>query len=415
MLCGLPSGVCDLTWADVQRDQALCGQGFTAGDCGPYHALVYTDHVDTGAASYYDAATGELVASSTSVDLQMSCATLRGVAFPAACDTTAFAALPGWCAKCPDPTTGGGAVPANGAGGIVQTATPLVPDLLIVLSRAASMGDNAGGQPCPGGCGASSKWALATAAIDAAVAATGLGVVWGLELSASEGSACTVTSGPAVPLGIATADAIASALSASSPGSGAPTTRGVVAAVAVLQASTDLNDRSIVLVTDGLSTCMPGNPDPTADDTAGAELAVADALAVGFPTYVVGVGAPTATESTALDQLATNGGRPQSGGATTYFAGATEADLATSLNEIVAQATAPTACAFDLGPLPDSGSATVQYRYDFISVSADGVPLARDPTHTSGWDYIDSSETRIRLFGPSCDSVVSVSFFPCVP
>ena len=82
------------------------------------------------------------------------------------------------------PAGSGGAGAASAAGGAVGTgglgsgggsfcgivnlvrATPVPPDILIVMDRSSSMNDDSNEMVCTGGCGASSKWALASAAID---------------------------------------------------------------------------------------------------------------------------------------------------------------------------------------------------------------------------------------------------------
>ena len=54
---------CSLTWDDVQAGPAMCltGNTFEIATCGSYRKLVYRG-TDTGAAFYYDPASGQLVA-----------------------------------------------------------------------------------------------------------------------------------------------------------------------------------------------------------------------------------------------------------------------------------------------------------------------------------------------------------------
>jgi hypothetical protein len=41
---------------------------------------------------------------------------------------------------------------------------------------------------------------------------------------------------------------------------------------------------------------------------------------------------------------------------------------------------------------------------------SDGTVALRDPARTNGWDYTDSTNTRIQLFGPPCDSVMDGTY-----
>jgi hypothetical protein len=69
----------------------------------------------------------------------------------------------------------------------------------------------------------------------------------------------------------------------------------------------------------------------------------------------------------------------------------------------IGQSLAPTDgtdCSLSLGsappPLPDR-----------VTVTLNGAPVPRDPSHRLGWDYIDSGATTIALYGPVCDTFKS--------
>lgn len=66
-----PSGACDLTWAAVLADTALCSgpnaAQYQIADCGGYHVLYYSTGADGPQDRfYYDASTGNLQAETSS-------------------------------------------------------------------------------------------------------------------------------------------------------------------------------------------------------------------------------------------------------------------------------------------------------------------------------------------------------------
>ena len=69
--------------------------------------------------------------------------------------------------------------------------------------------------------------------------------------------------------------------------------------------------------------------DNPSEDTA-AEAAVTMAAMQGYQTFVIGIG-NVATAQNTLNQLAINGGQPQTGGATSYYAATDEASLEAAL------------------------------------------------------------------------------------
>jgi hypothetical protein len=130
------------------------------------------------------------------------------------------------------------------------------------------------------------------------------------------------------------------------------------------------------------------------DDTAGTDQAVKDALAATIPTFVVGIGNTNA--ATSLNQLAIDGGRPQMGGATSYYQVNDAAALSSALGTIVGQAAS---CTFNIGAAPDGTTATG------LGVFGDGNKLTMDPAN--GWTFKDMTMTTIVLNGSLCDQVLS--------
>jgi hypothetical protein len=132
-----------------------------------------------------------------------------------------------------------------------------------------------------------------------------------------------------------------------------------------------------------------------ADDSAGAEQAVASALAAGFPTFVIGIGATMA--ETTLNQLALKGGVPQQGAATSFYQVGDTAGLVAALGRILGSVS----CVFDL-PTPANSLESTQN----IAVLVNGVALPRDGNHVNGWDY-SSGTTQIQIYGPTCDAIMA--------
>jgi hypothetical protein len=288
--------------------------------------------------------------------------------------------------------------PDSNCGEMSSEAKMVPPDILIVQDKSGSMNQSPTGASCtnmPAGC---SKWSQTTTALNTVVAATETTVNWGLKFFAT-GNACTVSAGAEVPVGPSNATAIATAITGAMPGSSTPTRTAMQAAVTYLQTLTDPNPKYILLATDGLPNCAPGNAGTMMDDSAGAEQAVAAALTAGFPTFVVGIGDTMGTS--VLNVMAMNGGKPQMvPPATTYFYQVNNtADLVTALNAIIGSVAS---CTFNLGQPPNSFSSN-----NAIDVFGDNVKIPQDPTMTDGWSYVGGSNTQIQIFGPTCDAVMS--------
>jgi hypothetical protein len=266
------------------------------------------------------------------------------------------------------------------------------PDLLIILDKSGSMGDQPDGTKCDMIPMCPSKWVQMTAAIDQVVTQTDTTIRWGLKYFADMGS-CGVTPGAAVPIAPNNGMAITTSIAANMPGPSTPTRLAVQSGAAYLQTVMDPNPKFILLATDGLPNCAPGARKASDDDSAGAVMAVTAAAAAGFPVFVVGVG-NTGAEDT-LNMLATAGGRPQAG-AQKYFPVASTADLVSVLKTIGGQITS---CSFGLGQAPPDPTN--------VGVYADGDPkkkIPRDPTHTNGWDY-GAGMRSVVLYGTACDNV----------
>jgi hypothetical protein len=310
-----------------------------------------------------------------------------------------------------------GTLDAN-CGTKTQTAQMLPPDIMLVMDRSLSMTNDVDDKTCAGAmgnngnCGPNSKWELMIPAINGAVTATDAIVNWGMYYLGDEpGPNCGVAAAPVVPIAMTGANAVTTALAANTftGGLGTPTRRVIQNAVTYLTGLTDPNPKYILLATDGQPNCPTTNANSlNTDDSTGTVDAVTAALAMGIPTFVVGIGNTGAMA--ALNNTAVAGGRPQMGGTTSYYQVNDAAALTTALSTIVGQAAS---CTFNIGAAPLGTSAVG------LGVFGDGSKLTMDPTN--GWSFKDATMTTIVLNGSLCEQVTSGAIksvtvaFVCVP
>lgn len=290
---------------------------------------------------------------------------------------------------------------------VQQPLAKLPPDILIILDASGSMNNDISDMSCGNnGCGATSKWAQMIPAINMVVAQTETTVNWGLKFFADTDATCGV--GNTVPVGIATNNANAvstaimgrtSATGGVTNGSRTPTRLAENAGAAYMRGLTDQNPRFILLATDGLPNCAPGNSDTAADDSAGAVMAVADAAAMGIPTFVVGVATGgMGTADTTLSNMANAGGYPRAGSPTYYNVSST-AEFVSVLQTLVGVAAS---CTFTV-PNPPNGDTDRAH----IGVIVDGKELTKDTNHANGWDYTSTGMTAVQVYGSTCDAIMS--------
>jgi len=294
---------------------------------------------------------------------------------------------------------------------ITATPTRLPPDILILLDRSGSMKNDINDQGCGSSgtldCGATSKWAQMTAAINQAVGSSDTTVRWGLKFFGNGGdNTCDVASGPAgtaVAPALSTSAAIASAIAATRPATGTPTANAETSAAAYLQSLPEPNPKFILLATDGKPTCAGGSI--LADDSAAAIASVASVAASGLKTFVVGIATTgMGAADTTLNQMADMGGEPQTG-ATHYYPVASTAELVAAIQTI--QVIAALTCTYDLGGQPPDTNG--------VKVVVDGTQLDPGP---DTWTFKNDNKTIV-LTGATCTSVMSSTvkqvqiFLPC--
>lgn len=293
---------------------------------------------------------------------------------------------------------------------------PLRAEVMFVLDRSTSMGWSLTGPSGPG----PSRWSILLDALHAELprydATTDMGML--LFPSDDSGSFCNTAPEPQLAPREGASSSMLAIVDATGPGGRTPTAGGMAAARDYFVARPNASRvRAVVLATDGAPNCNPDLDGNRCPCTAGGGLPVGGACAVdsalclddarslevleslrdeGVPTYVVGIdGDPDPALSAVLSRLAIAGGRPNPlDPRRGYYSVRRPADLAAAFDRIQ---TSIERCTMVLEDAPPSGAA--------LELAIDGVPVARDPSRTEGWDWIDESERTITLRGEPCTRV----------
>jgi hypothetical protein len=308
-------------------------------------------------------------------------------------------------------TDGGGLLPppppsvdAN-CGQVNSPLKVVPPDVLLIQDRSGSMDNDDNDRSCRRGC-TSTKWSETTVAVSQVVMTTQATVNWGLKFFADADDSCGVAPGVTVPVGPNNATAISTAIGQTTPSTNTPTRAAIQAGTAYLMSLTDPNPKYILLATDGEPNCAAGcvggdcGTTPNPAEEMASEMAVADAVAAGIKVFVVGIG-NVASAVAVLNQMAINGGEAQSGGTTSYYAATDQAALETALNQIVGKVASCTL------PLPEKPQDPTNVIVEDVGTTTQ---IPRDTTHTEGWDYTDSSDTAIQLYGTACSKVTDGTY-----
>jgi hypothetical protein len=275
-------------------------------------------------------------------------------------------------------------------------------DVLLIVDRSGSMTKAIDGtgecDPTAGTC--QQRWATMLAGLTAVLTGASGDVTWGLKTYSSD-DACGVTPTMDVDISAAAAANIQTTLAGLKPGGNTPTQAAVKAGTAYLQSLTDTNGKYILLATDGEPNCLVttgkggrgggGNGASDVDGTVAAITAAA-APGVGFKTYVIGVGPETGN----LDNFAI------AGGTTHYYPALSPQDLTAALSAIVG---AVASCTFSLQVAPKNpNDVAIEFNGD------SSLRAPHDTSHADGWDYTDSSNTTIQLYGSWCGRVTDGTF-----
>lgn len=311
-----------------------------------------------------------------------------------------------------DVTGAAGAAGTTSCGQMNVGIMPTPPDILIIEDRSGSMDNDQNDKACNnGGCGAASKWALVTAAINQVVS-TDTNVNWGLKFFADMDNQCGVNAGVAVGVAAGNSAAIAAAIAASTKANGGvnngsytPTRAAVNAGAAYLATLTDPNPKYLLLATDGLPNCPPGcggngnscTTTPNTTESTAVELAIMTAQTAGFKTFVVGIATASDMAANAtLNAMAVSGGEAQTGAATSYYSVTDTASLVAALNKIVGIVAS---CTISLATAP-TGFTNVAVS----ATDASGNTVVIQPDPTNGWSY-DATKANILLNGTACTNL----------
>jgi hypothetical protein len=275
----------------------------------------------------------------------------------------------------------------------------LPPDILIVLDRSNSMSEDLSGMTCTGtaGCGANSKWSVATTTLNGFLPTVETTVNWGLKLFGSS-TQCVVSDQTEVAPMPMNAAAIMARLGQTMPGSSTPTTLAMMAAATYLKSLTDPNPKFILLATDGIptcgsSTCVAGANagGTTVCDDANAIAAVKAAADMGISTFVLGIGTANSPGDSTLSMMAINGGYPRNATPAYYPVGSAQ-DLSAAFMTITGMAGS---CFFAVTPVPKNVT-------DITGVTGDGTAIPQDST--DGWTFVTmGTSSGVQLNGKSCD------------
>jgi len=309
-------------------------------------------------------------------------------------------------------------VDSNGSAGpgtgCAQQEVPIKavpPDIMIVMDRSMSMTDDVNGKVCAGGsasgngnCDTSSKWYQAKIAVETVVYATQSSVNWGLFWLGNEPTQCSAVGSPAVPITVgASYPLIQLALESEMfvGQLGTPTAAVVNNSVAYLRGVADSNPKYLLVATDGEPNCAYGNLN--SNDAVGAAQAAANALAVGIPTFVVGIATTSsATATSALNSMAVSGGYPKSNAATQYYPVTDTASLEATLMQIVGMVAS---CFIPLTSVP-----TGDWSVAVWSTDAAGNTVEIPSDAANGWGYTDTSRGAIQLVGAACDNLMNGTY-----
>lgn len=292
-------------------------------------------------------------------------------------------------------STIGDAMPDSSCGaqtediGVVNLGDP--PDLLIVLDRSGSMTDFPPAFPPI----FNSKWNIMRDALQTIAVQKDQNIKLGLlEFPSDEN--CSADANPEVAIALGSHTAIATYFGGRSPGGNTPAHIALGSALAYYNTLVpNPAGRYVLFATDGLPNCSGGDPNTASDaETVAAVTALHNA---GIPTYVVGFGT-LGLNTGVLNDAAVAGGKPKPG-ATKFYEADTPADLAAALQAIAGGVIVPS-CSYHLQsppPVPDD-----------VTVTMDGTPVPRSPSHTMGWDYYPDAMT-ITFFGSYCQTIMSAA------
>jgi hypothetical protein len=272
-----------------------------------------------------------------------------------------------------------------GAQTFALNASTIPPNVFFVVDRSGSMSDNFGGVT------SGTKWDAAQTALNNLLNTNRSKAQWGLSLFPPNPSVNTCGKAQIdVQVGPATEDMVLSKINAltnfilDNPRGETPTADAMKTARDSASLSATDRNNYVVLITDGIPKCN------SAADVG----PVIDALYNRSPsvkTFVVGIGAETASNPTLLNQWAEKGHTARANAATKYYQANDGGALVSAFDAIVG---ATSSCAYKLdSPPPDPNLVVGKF---------DGVELAKDAAN--GFTY-DTPSQSVIFHGAACDKL----------
>lgn len=177
-----------------------------------------------------------------------------------------------------------------------------------------------------------------------------------------------------------------------------------IATQALVGARLERRARGIILITDGQPNCNDAldpltcrclrkvcTPKDCLDDVRTTSR-VHQALALGVPTWVIGIDAPDAGPDPVLNALASAGGRPLSG-ARAYYSAVNALSMGLALQQVNTEFNA---CVLWSPSVPNSGGTLVVRRNGLVVPAGDG-----------GWLFTDRDNGELALSGAACDDAIA--------
>lgn len=288
---------------------------------------------------------------------------------------------------------------------VLEQAPP--PEVFLVVDRSGSMLEDGSSQGL-------TKWDELMEAVALVTDQFQSQIQFGL-LMYPTGDECA-TSGPQVQVGLFNKIAIDTELGATTPNGGTPTAAAITNAAHALEyLGENGSQKFLILATDGGPNC---NYFLSADPSCSCNLTDQNYCCTNYPegecffgqyclddqntttvietlhstdgvdTFVIGL-AGTAQFAETLNSMANAGGRPQAG-PPNYFDASDQASLVTALTAIAGSVIS---CRIELDEAPDAP--------DYVHIYIDGGEVPRDSN--DGWNYTDSTNTAIELYGSYCD------------
>ncbi len=270
--------------------------------------------------------------------------------------------------------------------GVMNLGDP--PDLLVVLDKSGSMNEFPFQIPPV----LTSKWASMKTALGTTVMAKQSQIKFGL-LEFPSDNDCAASATPNVGIALNTYPGFSSYFAAHPLADGnTPAHLGLGGALAYYNTiPVNPAGRYVLFATDGLPNCLNGDPGASsATQTVAAVTALRNA---GIKTYVLGFGDFGGAQL--LNDAATAGGVPKPG-ATKYYNVNNQSELDMALQAIAGGIIVPT-CSFALQSVPPDPNN--------VTVTINGTPVPRSPSHANGWDYHPNAMT-ITFFGSYCTQIM---------